>query len=93
MPAFSFECNANLPTNLHQFEKDVLKRLASKLLPKGYLAELMNQEYFLQWMRLCLDTPSGDWFNNLLEDTLEVGGVEQFEEACQAIQKKYLTSQ
>ena len=36
---------------------------------------------------LPLDTSSGEWLNNLLEDTLEVGGMEQFEEACQVIQK------
>ena len=86
VPAFSSEVNKQVPTELHDFEIDVLKRLSSKQLSEGYLVELMNQEFFRQWMRLSLDAPSGEWFSHFFEDTLEVGGAEQFEQACQAIQ-------
>ena len=76
-------------TPLKQFEMEVLQRLSSKALPKGYLAELLDQEYFRQWIRILIDTPPGAWFKKLSEDN-QVVGVSQFEEAYQEAIKKCL---
>ena len=36
-------------------------------------------------MRLSLTSSMETWFKNLLEDTLEVGGIREFDNACQEI--------
>ncbi|KAL7524370.1 hypothetical protein ACHAXR_000548, partial [Thalassiosira sp. AJA248-18] len=87
-PAFSQEGRSFLPITLQDFEKDVLDMMLSKSLANGYLAELMNDNYFRQWMRLSIGTSTGAWFQHLLEDTLKVGGATQFGEVCQLIQNK-----
>jgi len=60
--AFSPDCVASLPKNLSALEIDVANKLSFKILKKGYLGELMDQEYFQQWMRLSFNTPTGKWF-------------------------------
>jgi len=60
----------SLPLTLSRYEMDSLTKLSSKEVPSGFLAELLQQEYFQQWMRLSLTSPTEKWFNNLLEDTI-----------------------
>ncbi|KAL7537398.1 hypothetical protein ACHAXR_010209 [Thalassiosira sp. AJA248-18] len=87
-PAFSYTLNSVLPASLSEFERGALRRLANRRVEKGYLAALLEQDHFRQWMRISEGTPTQSWFDYLLEDTLEVGGVEEFDEACQRIQNK-----
>ena len=39
-------------------------------------------------MRLSIGTPTGLWFEHLVQDNLDTGGASQFEKACQSIQNK-----
>ncbi|KAL7546687.1 hypothetical protein ACHAWF_017274 [Thalassiosira exigua] len=88
MEAYTCIARNNLPTNLKHHEREAMLRLASRQLPKGYLGELLDQEYFRQWMQLSFDTPTESWFSHLMVDTIEKKYLSQFESACREIQER-----
>jgi hypothetical protein len=84
-PAFSSKVGSMIVTSLRSYEMDALLRLSSKKLPKGYLYELLHNDYFRQWMRLSFDTSTESWFDTLLNDTLDGSILLQIDEACQVM--------
>ena len=54
----------------------------------GYLEELLKNEYFRQWMRLSIGTPTGKWFTHLLDEAMDDECSQQFENACISMQNK-----
>ena len=49
---------------------------------------MLKQDYFKQWMRLSIGTPTEAWFDNLLDDKLDVDGIAQFDWVCRVIEDK-----
>ena len=74
-------------TKLSEFEKDPLIRLSSKTLTNGYMAALLKEEKFMQWIRLSIDTSNEEWFRNLLDDT-SVAFLKKIDTVCQRMQDK-----
>ena len=79
-----------LLASLSQYKKGALHQLTTKILSKGYLVALLEQDIFCQWIRLSFGTPTESYFRNLFEDVRSIEDVERFNIACQKIQAKIL---
>jgi len=88
--AFSITIDSASEPEASESELDVLKILAEKFLPRGYMDELMNLEMFHQWLQLSMDNETDAWFKELLEVTQSAVGSATFDDACQAVMNKLL---
>ena len=85
--AFSIDLVACAP-KASKSELSVLKALSEKILPSGYMDELLNLDTFHQWLRLSIDNETDAWFKELLAVTQSGAGSAAFDDGCQAILNK-----
>ncbi|KAL7547467.1 hypothetical protein ACHAWF_010769 [Thalassiosira exigua] len=86
--AFSLETLASVASSLQVYERETLVALANHMLQQGSLFELLELEYFQQWWRMSMGSPTGAWFDILLEDTQTQADATRLERFCQKIQDK-----
>ena len=71
-----------IPKKKKDHEKNVLHLLAKKKLDSGFLLELLVDCEFKHWLRLSRGNTTESWFNNLLEDMIELSISSAFDQAC-----------
>ena len=73
---------------LKSFEQDVFYRWFEMKLEKGFMNQMLEDEYFEQWIRLTV--ADFTWFDSILEMARTIDCQIKFENCCPAIMTEYL---
>ena len=72
-------------------EADITKRLHESSLSTGFVTSLIDEPYFLQWVRLSYGRSLGNWFVSLLCYARTEEGAMRVDEWCRTVMTSYLT--